>query len=409
MLPLATIVVVARNAAGTIQRAARSAVAQGDHPILLVDDHSSDDTAALARATAGTRLTVVSPPEHRTLGFTRQTGLLAIATPYAVWLDADDELLPGRVDRLVAALEKQGAAVTSDGVELMDGESGRLIRVAPIPSFLRSAPIPVRLFERNVLPGPGVVGMRTDAARRIGYDVELDGAEDVDFLLRAVASGARFALLSEIGYRAFNYPGSHSRQMEQQRRMYRAALAKHSYESVRLLYEKAGHDARITAWGLAAMATFREDYARALQFVDEAWAMSRDGAETLEPDGPWPFPEAWRAAFHRGTLLLLLDRPADAAACLHDAEEVRPSAEGANNLGVAIARLGGHATARSCFHVALSRFPDLLDARLNLAAAMPDRVTALPLRTQPARRDYQDLAIWRSGDRAIGRSGDGRR
>jgi len=383
----ATIAIAARNAEHTIQRAVRSALAQRDYPILLVDDHSSDDTVSLAQAVGGTRLDVVRPLEHRTLGYARHTGLLAVRTPVIVWLDADDELLPGRIDRLVRALE--GADIAADGTEVVDGASGRHVAVAPIPSFLRRTAIPARLFERNYLPGPGVVGMRADVARDLGYDVELHGSEDVDLLLRAVASRRRFALLPDIGYRVFTYPQSHSRHLARQRRMYRASLAKHTYAQVQAFYREAGHDERATAWGAASMATFRGDYAQALAFVDEAAAFARaDPMEIAEADGPWPYPEAWRVAFHRGTLQLLLDRPVEAVASLNEAEQFLPSAEGANNLGVAVARLGARQAARANFTLALSRLPDFADARINMDAAHPDRITSHPLRTHPARMDY---------------------
>src|SRR5678809_1020905 len=90
----ATILIAARNAATTIGRAVRSACAQGDYSILLIDDHSTDATAEVARREAPA-LHVVCPPHHGMLGFTRQFGLEQVRTPYALWLDADDELLPG--------------------------------------------------------------------------------------------------------------------------------------------------------------------------------------------------------------------------------------------------------------------------------------------------------------------------
>ncbi len=77
METLATIVIAARNAASTIERAVRSAILQKNCPIILVDDFSSDDTVDRAKEAGGRRLTVVRPPEHRSLGLTRQTAVLA--------------------------------------------------------------------------------------------------------------------------------------------------------------------------------------------------------------------------------------------------------------------------------------------------------------------------------------------
>jgi glycosyltransferase involved in cell wall biosynthesis len=281
----ATILIAARNASETIRRAAASALAQGDYSIILIDDHSEDDTVARAKEIAGHRLEVIQPSEHRTLGLTRQTGLMAVETPFAVWLDADDELLPGRIDRMVSELRARNADLASDCIQLCEGISGIDRGVLYIPSFLKGMNPLARLFERNYLPGIGVVGFRTEFARRIGYDPVLHGAEDVDFVLRAIVEGARFCLLDSVGYRQYSYPNSLSRQIENQRSMYKAALLKHDYEAVRRLYRLASLDARITAWGLLSMAVFREDYSKALEFLIEAEALAPDPDEVLEPAG----------------------------------------------------------------------------------------------------------------------------
>lgn len=90
-----TVLIAARNAEATIRRAIRSVRTQSSGPIILVDDFSEDETVKLARLESATNLTVVRPPHHGALGFTRQCGLNAIETPLTLLLDADDALLPG--------------------------------------------------------------------------------------------------------------------------------------------------------------------------------------------------------------------------------------------------------------------------------------------------------------------------
>jgi len=384
----ATILIAARNAGETIERAISSALRQGDYPILLVDDFSTDDTVARAGKLAGNRLRVARPPAHQTLGLARQVGLMAVETPCAVWLDADDELLPGRVDRMLAGLEADASDLVSDAVEIVYESRDHLPAVLPIPGFFRNTQPLARLFERNYLPGIGVLGFRCPFARRIGYDVSLHGAEDVDFALRAVAAGARFSLLRSAGYRIHAHAGSLSRRIENQRRMYRLALLKHKYEEVRNLYRRAGHDDRITAWGLVSMAMFREEYQASLSFLSEAESRAEIPGEILEPEGPCPKSERWRVCFFRGTALLLMDQPAQAAQWLEMAEQECPSAEAANNLGVARNRLGDPASARELFAQCLVRFPVYLGAAVNLESQSPDRITSHPLRGTLNRSDY---------------------
>ena len=388
METLATIVIAARNAASTIERAVRSAILQGSLPIVLVDDYSSDDTVARAIQAGGTRLKVVRPPSHQSLGLTRQTGLEAVETPYGVWLDSDDEFLPGRVDRLVGALARDQGDLASDAIELCDGASSEFLKYLMIPDFLKGHHPLARLFERNYLQGIGYFAFRTDFARSMGYDPEFHGAEDVDFALRSAAAGARFCLLDEPGYRLYAYPSSMSRRRENQLEMYRLSLLKHDYGAVHRLFQQAGHDKRICVWGLASMALFRREFEKALEFVSLAESAMRDPDEVLEPAGPCPMPEGWRLAFFRGSAMLMSESSEEARFWLEQAEEIQPTAEGANNLGVAKARNGEFEEAQELFLRSLERFSDYSDARANRDSETPSRITLHPLRREPTRSDY---------------------
>jgi glycosyltransferase involved in cell wall biosynthesis len=388
MASLATILIAARNAGDTIRRAVASAAAQGSYPILVIDDFSTDETVALARDAGGSRLKVVRPPRHESLGTTRHTGLMAVDTPYGVWLDSDDELLPGRVSRLVQAMDTEHADLIADEVELYDGVKSSFVKRLRIPSFLFGRHPLARLFERNYLPGPGVIGFRTEFAQKIGYDCQLHGPEDTDFLLRCICAGARFHLLPVLGYRLYSYPNSVSRNIENQRRMYRSLLLKHQYSDVRRLYSQAGHDAQIAAWGLVSLSLFREDYQATLEFIEEAGSQLGDPAAVLEPDGACAAPEGWRILFHRGTTLLLLGRNLEAFELLREAEKSWPTPEGANNLGVALRRLHNTSEAQYQFEKSLQRFSSFHDAKLNLSNEQSMRITSHPLRFWASRDDY---------------------
>jgi hypothetical protein len=208
-------------------------------------------------------------------------------------------------------------------------------------------------------------------------------------LLRALRRGARQGFGDEAGYRMHAYPGSVSRDLPRQRAALAMALRKHGYEDVRRLYRAAGHPDRIAAWALVMMAQFRDDTAAALRYLDAATPEDGDPSEILEPEGPWPFPEGWRRAFHRGTILLMQGGCDDEAAGeLQRAETVQPTAEGANNLGVALARLGHGAVARARFTVAARRVPGYLDAALNASSAAPVAITTHPLRRAASRSEY---------------------
>jgi len=384
-----TILIAARNAAATIERAIRSCLPDTARAIVLADDRSTDETVVRARAAAGGKLRVVSAPAPGGLAVARQRALDAVDTPFAAWLDADDEWIPGRAARLTSLLDA-GYDVATESIDLHDGASGTWLRRLSAPAYLRGRGGSLRLFERNFLPGDTQVAFRVETYRRAGrYDPRIYGPESFDVLLRAVRNGATLGIGDEVGYRMYAYPGSVSRNIGRQRAALAMAVRKHQYEDVRRLYLEAGLAPRIASWALVMMALFREEPAAALRFLDEASPAHADAGEILEPDGPWPFPEGWRRTFHRGTILLSLGEHAEAAASLRQSEALIETAEGANNLGVSLARLGNRAAADDAFDTASARFEGYLDPAINRTMPRPDRITTHPLRREPSRRDYR--------------------
>src|SRR5262245_22022681 len=83
------------NSASTIERALRSALDQeGLTQLVVVDDGSTDDSAEVAQAIGDPRITVVSQPNAGPSA-SRNTGVAEVRAERVVFLDADDELLPG--------------------------------------------------------------------------------------------------------------------------------------------------------------------------------------------------------------------------------------------------------------------------------------------------------------------------
>ena len=384
-----TILIAARNAAATIERAMRSALAETSCRVILIDDQCTDETVPLAVSCAGRKLRVLKTTAPGGIPVARQVGLDAIETKYAAWLDADDEWIAGRACRLKSALAG-GAEVATESIALHDGITGLTLGRLTIPSFLKLHGGWVRLFERNYLPGDTQMAFQTQSFRAAGgYDQAVFGAESFDLLLRALRSGARLALGEGTGYRMYSYPGSVSRNLKRQRAALEVALRKHSYNDVEILYRKFGFSDRITAWGLVSFALFCNDSETALAYLKRACSSKAFQAHVLEPDGPCHLPEGWRQSFYYGTILLLLERHTkEAVEALIDAEMQQPTAEGCNNLGVALARIGKTKRARHCFSEALKRFPGYLDAQLNCASEKPKAITSHQLRSHPARLSY---------------------
>lgn len=392
MTPPLTIAICARNAAATIERAVASCLPERDCALLLVDDHCTDDTVARARQIGGHRVKVVEVAAPGGLSRARQAGLDRIGTPFAAWLDADDEWVSGRAKRLVAMLEA-GHDVAADAIDLVEGTSGtRLRRLSP-PPFLADPGGEARLFERNSLPGDSQAAFGVSAFRSAGgFDVDLEGPESYDILLRVIRAGGRFTFDGRIGYRMHAYPGSLSRNVVRSRGGTATVLRKHDYDAIERLYLHRGHSPLIARWALVAVAMFRGEPAKALSVLAGMPGRTAHDSAVLELEGPWPVPENWRYAFYLGTALLMSgdDNPRALDALAH-AERLLPTAEGANNHGVALARAGRPAEAREAFTLARRRFSGYLDAALNLASGQPDQITTHPLRRIASRSEYPGL------------------
>lgn len=114
---------------------------------VLVDDGSTDATADVFAAAAASdpRFRVVRHRTRRGLGAARNTGLDAVRTPFVGFLDADDVLTPGALERLVGVLDDTGSDfVAAAYVRLIADGSGRYAPGAVQP-WVAAATSPQRL------------------------------------------------------------------------------------------------------------------------------------------------------------------------------------------------------------------------------------------------------------------------
>ena len=388
-----TVVVAARNAEATLSRCLSSIIDHTQCPVLLIDDHSSDRTAEVARNMAGDRLQVVTPELKKGLGNARQTALEYVKTRYLMWVDADDAILPGRVDRMIEML-RVGYDGVWDAAELRDGESGGLIRLLPIPGFLRAEGRMVRCFERNYLPGPAWPGLRTDFAKSIGYDTELVSGDDLDFLLRAIVKGGRLVAIPEIGYRQYAYSMSLSRDLKQQLSCVKQVLSKHSLTAISGLYVDAGVSPRIAKLACVYVCIFREAYEMASTYLKELSmqmvSSPRLIRRAVEPNGAFPRSWEWYLHFLAGSICLAQGLPEQATKhfqfLISDSENKAP--ELSNNCGVAYRMLGREAEALKFFAKANTALPGYLDSSENLNKPDSRAITMLPLRHFESRNEY---------------------
>jgi glycosyltransferase involved in cell wall biosynthesis len=108
--PAFSVIVPTYNYARYLQRALDSILAQerSDYEIVVVDDGSTDDTAEVVRRyqDKATRRIEYVFQNNRGLSAARNHGISLASGEYLLFLDADDELLPGALRQFHSALER---------------------------------------------------------------------------------------------------------------------------------------------------------------------------------------------------------------------------------------------------------------------------------------------------------------
>jgi len=375
-----------KNAASTIHRCLKSALTEKPSQIILANHNSSDDTVEISKKFNSPIIKIVDASSCKTIAQVRQKLLDLVKTEFIVWLDADDELLPGRVKRIVDSLEKNHADLYFDASELVRGNQTKTL---PMPNFASKNPdAHCRNFERCFLPALGVPGVRTEFAKKIGFDTNFETAEDYDFLLRASMSGAKFCFDPKVGYRQHHTPCSLSRNLDRQKKFTARALQKHPLEKIGRLYESNGWNERIQAWGKVQISTFLSDFPEALVQLAELEHTLIDPLAILEPQGVYPYPEGWLINFWKGSVKLKLGNFGEAIKDLSRAKEIMPKPEISNNLGVGFSSAGKTNQAKKLFKMALTQMPDYMDAKENLTSSTPNSITSFPFRSNSTRSNY---------------------
>lgn len=204
-----TVLVPARDEAAHIEATVRSVLAQTGVPdltVLVLDDGSTDETAALVEALAAVDPRVVllrggdEPPPPGWLGKPWAcTRLASHATgSVLVFVDADVTLRPYAVRAVVATLRDQGLALVAPyPLQLAEGWLERLVQ--PLVTWAWAATMPVRWAESSSRPSLSAANgqlLAVDAAAYSAVDghgsVRHEVIEDVA-LMRAVKSSGRHA------------------------------------------------------------------------------------------------------------------------------------------------------------------------------------------------------------------------
>jgi len=181
-------VIPAHNAAATIGAALESVLWQtiSDLEVIVVDDGSTDETAAIVSAHSDPRIRTLRQ-EQQGQSAARNHGIGEAAAPLVALLDADDVLFPDYLRSSLAVWRVSGGIVTSNAYWLypggIDPRQVRHPRRLPRPPEQRRS-----LLEQNWV-SPMSLFPSTLVTELGGFDTRLRHLEDWDFWLRAVYAG----------------------------------------------------------------------------------------------------------------------------------------------------------------------------------------------------------------------------
>lgn len=193
--PLVSVCIPTRDGARWLSEAIDSALGQtlGDLEVVVCDDASRDDTAAVLAGYDDPRLRHHRHPRPRGVAAARNTCRSLARGRYLAWLDSDDRYLPPMLETQVAVLERHpGAAMAHGGFELIDAEGRRLPdwpppfpedAVEPGPEALE------QLATQNDVAAPTVVVRRTAQDAAGSYRTDLASGEDWEMWLRLALEG----------------------------------------------------------------------------------------------------------------------------------------------------------------------------------------------------------------------------
>jgi len=175
-LPTISAITICRNSAATIERALLS-VTRSAYPKLqyvIVDGGSTDGTLAVIERHRAHVAKLVSEPDEGISDALNKAIALSDGE-YHIIVHADDELLPGALERLVEAAQTSDAQVIC-GRALVVTDDERLVRTFK--------PEPAKLLQKMSIPHMGALIRRAAWEAVGGYDVRRRIAMDHHFMLK---------------------------------------------------------------------------------------------------------------------------------------------------------------------------------------------------------------------------------
>lgn len=189
--PQFSVIIPAFNVQGYLRQAVMSVAFDQSVEVLVVDDRSTDGTALLADELAELfdSVRVIRPPENVGLGRARNLGMSEARGEYIVFIDGDDYLVSGALDRLRASIAEYAPDVVVFGYSRLyaNGVAEEGVMRAPL-----QGDVPFTAEDRteilDVLNVAWNKAYRRAFLQQIGLEFPVGYYEDIPWTYPALAS-----------------------------------------------------------------------------------------------------------------------------------------------------------------------------------------------------------------------------
>jgi glycosyltransferase involved in cell wall biosynthesis len=216
---MVSIILPTHNREKEISRAIRSVLEQSHShfELIVVDDGSTDGTAAVVESFDDRRIRYIKHGERRGGGAARNTGIQAARHDYIAFQDSDDEWLPHKLATQVQRLERAPGEIGAVYCGYIRVDPGRSQSYFPQQRIRdREGDIHAALLRENFVGTPTLL-VRRQCFERIGlFDERLPRFQDWELMIR-LAAAYRVGFISEPLLRAYyaddNISSAHDRSL----------------------------------------------------------------------------------------------------------------------------------------------------------------------------------------------------
>jgi len=199
--PLVSVLIPCHNAAAWLRATLESVLAQTwpHREIIVVDDGSTDNSAAIARSYADRGVTVIAQP-NRGQSAAFNTALRAARGDFYEFLDADDLLAPDKLEHQVRRLQQDGADCVASGAWTRFVQELDTAVFKPEPVWRDLAPadwLVSSWMGGGMMHGAAWLVPRSVADRAGPWSEDLSLINDLDFFTRLLLRARRVLFVPE--------------------------------------------------------------------------------------------------------------------------------------------------------------------------------------------------------------------